>query len=163
MKRAGTVRRRYRVVLMAAAVLFVGMQFTPGPKPNPPVDPALALAAGGPSVPQPVLDTLQRACFDCHSNETTWPWYSRIAPASWLVAYDVEEGRSQMNFSGWTSYNPFDRADLLDEICDLAARREMPLWQYRLLHKDAALSDADIQAVCAWTEAEAERLTMGGQ
>jgi hypothetical protein len=64
--------------------------------------------------PAPVMSTLRRACFDCHSNETRWPWYSTLPIASWLVEGDVKEGRGQINFSRWGQYNPFDRADMVD-------------------------------------------------
>jgi hypothetical protein len=67
-----------------------------------------------------------------------------------------------MNFSRWGSYNPYDRADLLDKICDNVTHRKMPLWQYRIIHTDAPLSDAEISAVCAWTQAEAAKLTGAG-
>ena len=76
----------------------------------------------------------KRACFDCHSNETTWPWYSNIAPVSWLVYRDVEEGRANMNFSEWSGdMEP-------DEIAEIVSMGRMPLPQYLLLHPDAKFS-----------------------
>ena len=78
--------------------------------------------------PAPVMSTLRRACFDCHSNETRWPWYSALPIASWLVEGDVKEGRGQINFSRWAQYDRFDRADMLDEICNLAASRTLGGW-----------------------------------
>jgi hypothetical protein len=125
------------------------------------VDPALALTTRA-SVPADVADVLHRACFDCHSNDTRWPWYSRVPPASWLIAHDVDAGRGQINFSRWGEYDPFDRADMLDKMCDLATKRKMPLWPYRLLHGDARLTDADVAALCRWADTEATRLVNGG-
>ena len=116
----------------------------------------------GADVPVPVMSMLRRACFDCHSEETRWPWYSALPVASWLIEHDVEEGRSQINFSRWAQYNAFDRADKLDKICELVTNRKMPLWPYRLLHSDARLSDADVKTLCAWTWQEAARLVQGG-
>jgi hypothetical protein len=113
-------------------------------------------------VPAPVMSTLRRACFDCHSDETRWPWYSTIPVASWLIDRDVRQGRSQLNFSRWQLYNKFDRADLLDKACEKATSRDMPLWQYRILHRGARLSDADVAALCAWSEHEAARLVEAG-
>jgi hypothetical protein len=113
-------------------------------------------------VPPPVMAVLRRACFDCHSNETRWPWYSRVFPVSWLVSHDVQEGRGQVNFSRWGEYDPFDRADMLDKMCDLSSKQRMPLWQYRLMHADARLATADVAALCGWTKAEAARLVPGG-
>ena len=81
-----------------------------------------------------------RACRDCHSNETVWPWYSNIAPVSWLVASDVHEGREHFNVSDW------DRPDQEgDEAAELVEEGEMPLWFYLPLHPEAQLSDAEKQ------------------
>ena len=75
---------------------------------------------------------------------------------------DVERGRGQVNFSQWGQYNPFDRADILDKACDLASKREMPLWPYRLMHPEARLSDTDVATLCHWSRTEAARLVNGG-
>jgi hypothetical protein len=115
------------------------------------------------SVPAPVTGLLRRACFDCHSNDTRWPWYSSVPPASWLVAHDVRGGRGQLNFSEWGRYNPFDRADLLDKACREVSKRRMPLWQYRLLHSEARLSAQDVALLCGWSHDEATRLVNGGR
>jgi hypothetical protein len=137
------------------------MQLTAPARTNPAADPALRLEASS-NVPAPVAATLRRACFDCHSNDTRWPWYSRVAPTSWLVVHDVNEGRGQMNFSHWGEYNEYDRADMLDEACKLATSGRMPLRPYLLMHRDAQLSREDLDALCAWTRAEIERITGGG-
>jgi hypothetical protein len=80
-----------------------------------------------------------RACYDCHSNETVWPWYSRVAPASWLVYKDVVEGREELNFSEW-GYGEQE----IEEIGKVIAEGEMPPWQYLLPRPGARLSAADI-------------------
>jgi len=108
------------------------------------------------------MSTVRRACFDCHSNDTRWPWYSALPVASWLIERDVTAGRGQMNFSLWTHYNPFDRADMLDKICRLAISRKMPPLPYRVLHSAARLSDIDVAELCAWSRQEATRLVEGG-
>lgn len=80
----------------------------------------------------------QRACYDCHSNETVWPWYSRIAPVSWLVYRDVQEGRSKLNFSQW------GRGEQeVEDIGEVIAKGEMPPLQYLLTHPSARLSAAE--------------------
>jgi hypothetical protein len=124
-------------------------------------DPAYGLSARA-AVPAPVMSTLRQACFDCHSNETRWPWYSRLPVASWLIERDVKAGRGQLNFSQWEQYNPFDRADLLDKVCKLATAGTMPLPRYRMLHADARLSSTDIAQLCEWSRAEETRLVQGG-
>ena len=133
-------------------------------RPNQPidgVDPSTSLNVRTP-VPAPVMSTLRRACFDCHSDETRWPWYAALPIASHLIERDVTEGRGQLNLSRWTQYNPFDRADILDKICERASTGKMPPWQYRMLHSEARLSEMDITALCQWTQREAARLVQGG-
>jgi cytochrome c551/c552 len=88
----------------------------------------------------------QRACFDCHSNETVWPWYSRVAPVSWLVAKDVNEGRQKQNFSDWDPA-ALSRGgkDPADEIIREIQNGSMPPWYYTLLHPTASLSAEEKQ------------------
>jgi len=88
-------------------------------------------------------DLVKRACFDCHSNETIWPWYSNVAPVSWLVWNDVRAGRSRMNFSDWDrGFQPG-----AGEIAEVLQEGEMPPAQYLLMHPAARLSAADKQAL----------------
>ena len=75
-----------------------------------------------------------------------------------MIAIDVTRGRGQLNFSQWDHYSAFDRADMLDKACDMIAKREMPLWQYRLLHTEARLTGDQITALFTWAHAEADRL-----
>jgi len=80
-------------------------------------------------------DLFFRACRDCHSNETVWPWYSQVAPASWLIQHDVDEGRSHFNVSQWGQGKQHG-----DEAAEMVREDEMPPWFYRPLHRDAMLS-----------------------
>jgi len=93
---------------------------------------------------------LRRACYDYHSNETVWPWYSRIAPISFLLANDVKEGRSELNFSTWETYNDQRRARKLKEIVREVESGDMPPWYYVSLHPDTKLSPAERQAIISW-------------
>ena len=88
---------------------------------------------------QQTRDLAVRACFDCHSNETVWVWYSNIAPVSWLVTRDVEEGRSKFNFSDWQNY-PVEEAD---ELAEVIQEGEMPPAIFLLMHPEARLSNAE--------------------
>lgn len=103
-----------------------------------------------PVVQEPAWDSPQtrelarRACFDCHSNETVWPWYSNVAPASWLIQHDVEEGRRKLNFSEWNR-----RQNELDEITEVIQEGEMPPIYYVLLHPEANLSQQEKEALIA--------------
>jgi hypothetical protein len=91
----------------------------------------------------------QRACFDCHSNQTTWPWYSKLAPASWLVTKDVMEGRQRLNFSDWNR----PEGQYVDEFKEVFYERNMPPANYLLLHPEARLSEAEWKQLFAGLEA----------
>lgn len=94
----------------------------------------------------------KRACYDCHSNETVWPWYSNIAPVSWLVQRDVNEGRMIVNFSDWNNYKGM-ASDMVREIKDGA----MPPVYYKWLHPEANLSAAEIQQFITGLQATAQK------
>jgi mono/diheme cytochrome c family protein len=84
----------------------------------------------------------QRACFDCHSNETSWPWYANIAPISWRLQRHVDEGRQKLNFSEWGTGE-----QETEHIVDVVREGEMPPWDFLLLHPEARLSDTETQAL----------------
>ena len=114
---------------------------------NPPVEGAVVTA------PE-VQALLRRACYDCHSNETVWPWYSQVAPVSWLVGHDVHEGREELNFSVWASFLPARRTKMLEEIAEDVDGGDMPPWYYALMHPAARLDSAARKRIEAWTAAE---------
>lgn len=97
-----------------------------------------------------VKTVLRRACYDCHSNETRWPWYSRIAPISWQIAKDVREGREALNFSTWNRYDTKHRLELLEESWEEVGEGEMPPWFYLPSHRDAKLSERDKSLLRTW-------------
>ena len=99
---------------------------------------------------------MQRSCFDCHSNRTHWPWYAYVAPASWLVPHDVEEGREHLNFSTWDLYDEDERVDLFEEIAEVVEDGEMPLWFYVPLHPEAQLSEDDSATLLGWAQDAAD-------
>jgi hypothetical protein len=141
-------------ILLALAVLLVIAQVIRPARTNPPLDPAKELRA-----PEPVMSMLQRSCQDCHSHRTVWPWYSQVAPASWLLVKDVNEARRHLNFSEWATYTPRRAAHKLEEVCEMVLEtKEMPLWFYVPLHPEAKLSDADRKTLCDWAKAERARI-----
>ena len=125
-----------KTLILVAVGLFLAIQLVPVWlwQTNPPV------------VAQPAWDSPQtramvkRVCFDCHSNETVWPFYARIAPSSWLVTRDVVQARNAMNFSEWDT-----KSLEVDEISQVINEGEMPPGQYLLLHPEARLSEAEKQ------------------
>ncbi len=96
------------------------------------------------------MQVLRTSCYDCHSNEVEWPWYSNVAPASWLVVYDVNEAREHMNFSEWQSYSAEDQAEDIEEIWEEIEEGEMPLWYYLIAHSEAELSENDKETIKNW-------------
>lgn len=134
-------------------VLLAAIQFIRPQKSNPPVDEKIALHA-----PEEVMHILRRSCYDCHSNETTWPWYADIAPLSWSIASHVEEGRKALNFSEWAKIPSDIKKKRLKRAVKTTQNGMMPLSTYLWLHKDAVLSPEDKQVLKAWFESELEKL-----
>ncbi len=108
--------------------------------------------AGGKRLPgEPALRlVLERACANCHSNETTWPWYSHVAPASWLLEQDVSEGRKFLNFSRWPDYGPEGQSQLSAVASSQVQAGAMPPTRYLALHPEARLSQAEKDQLVAW-------------
>lgn len=132
----------------ALAVLFVVAQAIVPAKTNPPTDQTKTLKAVRPDLAEAV-SVLERSCRDCHSNETTWPWYSSVAPVSWLVARDVNEGRKELNISEFGTYEPKKQQHKLEEACTQVKEGEMPMWIYVIQHPDAKLQPGDVDRICA--------------
>jgi hypothetical protein len=138
------VRLAAKIGLGVLATLAV-IQIVRLPRSNPPV--AADLRA-----PLDVKGVLERSCYDCHSNETRWPWYSRVAPVSWLVHHDVEAGRKALNFSDWNALPVAQQSKKGREIAESVAEGEMPPWYYVVLHPSAALSASDKSRIEAWAK-----------
>jgi len=136
------------LVLLATFLLAQAIRFD---HTNPAVTADLA-------APPDVAGPLKRACYDCHSNETRWPWYSEVAPTSWLVAHDVEQGRREVNFSAWDTYAAKKLRNKLKECAEEIDEGEMPPWYYTLVHAEARLSDAEKAALRQWFASEREKL-----
>jgi hypothetical protein len=147
-----------KIFAVLAALGFIGMQFIRPELSNPPVVPAQTLESSM-NVPPEVGTLLSRSCSDCHSNRTVYPWYSQIAPPSWLLAEHVREGRAELNFDDWGTYKLDRKIRKLDEICEMVTSGEMPLPSYLWLHGDATLNAAQRQLLCDWANAERVKLT----
>lgn len=152
------VRRRRRAALWIFLVLLAALQLLRPDLGGPASDPSATLLVH--LQPEaPVAALLQRSCDDCHGVAAKWPWYAQVVPASWLIAYDVDEAKEYVDFTRWASYPPAQQRALLEEMCDEARRGKMPLGRYLWLHKEARLSPADLELLCAWTEREREKLS----
>jgi hypothetical protein len=138
-----STRRVLIWVLGTIGVLFLAIQFVPVDRSNPAIETEVPASAE-------VRSVLKRACYDCHSNEVVYPWYSYVAPVSWLVAKDVREGREKLNFSAWNRMSAEDRAEGPKESWEKVQEGEMPLWFYLPLHPAANLTAADKALLQAW-------------
>jgi len=136
-------RSKARIGVLVLAVV-VAIQFWPAERTNPPV-------ASDIDAPGEVKEVLRAACYDCHSNETRWPWYSYVAPASWLVASDVAEAREHLNLSDWP-IDAGDRAEAAEHMWKHVENGEMPLFIYRLAHSSARLSESQKEIIRNWAE-----------
>ena len=129
---------------IAVGVLALGVsQLVPVDRTNPAVEEDIP-------APSEVKAILKRACYDCHSNETVWPWYSRVAPVSWLVAWDVQEGREELNFSTWNRYSAKQRVKKIKESWEEIEEGEMPPWFYVPLHPEARLANQERDRLRVW-------------
>ncbi len=136
-----------KLVLTVLLVLIVAVQFVPrGTLPGNP--PATATIGGPPEV----VAILRQSCFDCHSNETRWPFYSYVAPMSWLVVADVAGGRSRLNFSEWEDLRVGFRKRFARKVVERVEAGEMPLWQYRAVHWGARLSPQQLTTLRGWRD-----------
>jgi len=138
---------RLKNAVILFVVVFAAAQLIRPARTNPPTDPTRTIQAyaGTGSEVGAILD---RACRDCHSNETVWPWYTQLAPTSWLMAYGVTEGRKAINFSEWASYPPDVQRTLLSASCEDVSAGKMP-GPYTLLRPETRLSTQDVETICA--------------
>jgi hypothetical protein len=130
-------------VVFAAALAAV--QLVPVERANPPVESDIA-------APDDVKEILRRSCYDCHSNETRWPWYAQVAPVSWLISSDVSEGRREVNFSVWNQFTGARRARKFKEIVEQVEGNMMPQWYYVLIHSQAKLAPRDKEVLLNWAK-----------
>lgn len=136
-------------------VVFVLLQLTNPAHINPPVKQDLIASI---TPPPKIAGMLHAACYDCHSNETKWPWYSYIAPVSWLVVKDVNDGRDALNFSDWPSANPERAARRLSNMSEEIGYDEMPPKKYTSIHAEARFTESERKELIDWLDAEAKRL-----
>jgi hypothetical protein len=139
-------RRLGRAIAITLAALLMAAQFVPVQLENPRVSEWV-------EAPREIRAAIERSCVDCHSYETQWPWYSHIAPASWLVAHDVREGRYALNFSAWDEYDEDEKIDLLERVGEEVRANRMPPWYYVALHPEASTDEEMIELLMSWSRA----------
>jgi hypothetical protein len=142
-------KARVKKLVFALAGFLIVIQFVQPKRTNPPVVPSKALAARV-RIPDDVQSILMRACSDCHTNQTVWPWYSHVAPISWVIVDDVNQGRRHMNFQDWDARAPKQPYAPPLDICREVRESGMPPVSYRIMHSSGQLTPQEISAVCSW-------------
>jgi hypothetical protein len=138
----------YYTTLVILSIIII-IQFIPFSLPVTSYDKPLEGIDLGTSNPE-LSQVLKNSCFDCHSNQTHYPWYSHVAPVSWLVGHDVVEGREKLNFSEWNSYNKRKKIRKLEDIKEQVEKQEMPMPVYTFIHRNAKLNLEQIKLINTW-------------
>ena len=144
------MRKKAPWILGGLLAVFALMQLANPSRVNPPVQNSFPIT----HAPPDVQAMLRAACYDCHSDETRWPWYSHIAPISWQIASDVNDGREHVNLSDWPT-DPLRAAKKMEDMSDEIGYGDMPLKKYTLIHADARLTDSQRKEMEDWLTSEA--------
>ena len=147
----------FRFVWITLAVILVLMQFIPSELPevisdNPNDLIKTELITGD------IADILVSACYDCHSNQTEYPWYSYVAPVRWLIVRDVNEGRDELNLSDWAGKKTREKIKILSEIAESVEDGEMPFKPYKITHSEARLTADQINMISEWSSSLSEKI-----
>ena len=138
-------------IAWALLIIFVAMQFY-RPEKNEMSGDHLSKFLEETNPPQEVAGILESSCYDCHTNQTNYPWYNQVAPVSWWLADHIEEGKEHLNFSAWESYSPKKKDHKLEEVVETVESAEMPLNEYTWTHSEANLSEEQRKAVMDWAK-----------
>ncbi len=139
------IKKIVAAVIIGGILIFAGIQFIPVERTNPPVTKDLDANDDTKAI-------LRRACYNCHSNETVWPWYSYVAPVSWLVVNDVHIGRGHFNFSEWDTFEEDYQIYLIGSMLEKVERGEMPPGKYLTMHPDAKITGQELNVLKKWNE-----------
>lgn len=146
-----------KIVLVLVTLGVIAIQFFRIDRTNPAIVEAETLEAVA-TVPENIKGILERSCNDCHTNKTTYPWYSNFQPFGWFLKNHVDDGRKKLNFSVFAASNAKRKIKKFEEICEQLESKEMPLPSYLWIHRDAVLSDADRKTLCDWATAEKSKV-----
>lgn len=131
-------------IVLSILIVFIILQFFTIDRTNPSIKHNMIIEDDN------VAELLKIACFDCHSNETNWPWYSYVAPISWLIEEDVNHARKELNFSNFEDYTKKRKLHKLEEMKEEMEEGKMPIDSYTFLHSEADLKDSDKQLIYNW-------------
>jgi len=143
-------------IVLLIIVVVLAMQVIIIKKSVPETDPALEYV-NIERPPAEIADMVKTSCYDCHSYETRYPWYSNVAPVSWILNHHIREGREHLNFSVWREYSSKRQRAIKAECMEVLENGEMPLKGYTMIHKEAQLPDDKKEALIDWFNLQAEQ------
>ena len=147
------MKKNLKIIAIVLFAAFLISQFVRPDRTNPPIVEAETLESSV-QIPETVEKILARSCSDCHTNTTSYPWYSNVTPFNFFLAHHIEEGRAKLNFSVWNTFETGRKRRKLGEICEQVEEGLMPLPSYIWIHRGAKLSEEDVKTLCDWTDAE---------
>lgn len=146
------MKRKLKAVIGLILLVVVIIQFIANKLPeNKPLNSNSDIIASGLATGE-IARILKNSCYDCHSNQVKYPWYSYVAPVSWLVINDVEEGRKELNFSEWSEYPKRRMLRKMEDVGEQMEKKEMPLPIYTFIHRSASLSENDRTLIKDWAK-----------
>ena len=138
-----------KIIAIVLLVAFVGIQFIPTTRNQSDTVPSTDFMLVN-NVPETIQKKLQVSCYDCHSNNTQYPWYNKIQPVAWFLEDHIKEGKAELNFNEWDSLSSRRKASKLRSIIKQIESGEMPLDSYTLIHKDAKVSEAEAEELISF-------------
>lgn len=149
--------RKFKIAGLGVILVLFLLQFFQPERNSAPLDRELDMLTLV-SPPEAIADNIRKACYDCHSNQTAYPWYSRISPLSWYLNKHIQEGKAELNFSEYGQLDKADKIGVFADFYDVLDAGTMPLQSYLLIHKEARLSPEDSEALSTWSDKEAMRV-----
>ena len=146
--------RKLKFVGLGLIAVLIILQFFQPELNTAPIDPELDMLEVV-EPPEAVADLIRNACYDCHSNQTVYPWYNRISPVSLYLHKHIIKGKEDLNFSEYGLLDKANKIGAFADFCDVLDAGTMPLQSYLLIHKDARLTQEEIESLCNWSEKEA--------
>jgi hypothetical protein len=141
----------WKKLFWGIGIVLIGIQFIRIDKENPISDASNDISQIV-DIPDEVVTILRTSCYDCHSNETVYPWYSNVAPVSWWLKQHVNEAREELNFSQWGEYSVKRKNHKFEEIAEEVEEAEMPLPSYLVLHSESSLSQKQLLLLTSWAK-----------
>ena len=138
-----------KIIAVVLLVAFVGIQFIPTTRNQSNMVPETDFMLVN-NVPENIQNKLQVSCYDCHSNNTQYPWYNKVQPVAWFLEDHIKEGKAELNFNEWDSLSTRRKTSKLRSIIKQIENGEMPLDSYTFIHRDAKFSEAEAEEIINW-------------